>query len=726
MAPIPDSENRMTARWLAALAALPLAVLAELPVFPAKNVPETFFGTRVDDPYRALESEKDPAVAAWMKAHADHAQKTLESLKGYPALRARLAELDSAAAARVGAVARMPVATFFTRRGATENVFKLYVRAADGAEKLLVDPETFQKETGKPHAINYFEPSPDSKWVAVGISAGGNELASLYIIDAMTGKRVGEPIDRARYSQPQWLPDSKALFYSRVPKIAPDAPTSELFKNRRTYLHRVGTNPETDVYLLGPDGNPKVPVVPTQGTVIFYEPGSNYAVAEVYDGVRRELSLYSAPLDVAMRADAEWRKICDFDDKVTGFAVHGSDIYLLTHVGSPRFSIRRTSLASPDVRKAEVVVPDGAEVIGRIAGARDALYFETREGALKRLKRVAWGTKQVVEVPLPVQGAATIFSTRATVDGAVVGVTAWTRALEIYDVDRNGKATNTGLQPLGRFDAPTDLVATEVRVRSHDGAMVPLSIVHKKGLKLDGSNPALLVGYGSYGITFDATFDPIRLALLEQGAVYAVANVRGSSAYGEDWYKAGYKETKPNTWKDFIACAEYLIANKYTSNKKLAISGGSAGGITVGRALTERPDLFAAAIPQVGMLDFVRLHVMPIGPVNVPEFGDIREEAGFRALLAMSSYHHVKDGTRYPAVLFQHGVNDTRVNVGQSNKMAARLMAASASGKPILLDLDYDSGHGQGITKAQRQKLLANVYSFVLWQAGHPGFQPAP
>ena len=203
--------------------------------------------------------------------------------------------------------------------------------------------------------------------------------------------------------------------------------------------------------------------------------------------------------------------------------------------------------------------------------------------------------------------------------------------------------------------------------------------------------------------------------------MFAVANVRGSGAYGEDWYKAGYKATKPNTWKDFIACAEYLVAQKYTSAKHLGILGGSAGGITVGRALTERPDLFAAAIPQVGMLDFVRLQVMPIGPVNVVEFGACRKEDEFRGLLAMSSYHHVQPGTAYPAVLLQHGVNDTRVNVGQSNKMAARLMASTTSGKPILLDLDYDSGHGQGMTKAQRQRLIAHYYAFLLEQAGHPG-----
>jgi prolyl oligopeptidase len=267
-------------------------------------------------------------------------------------------------------------------------------------------------------------------------------------------------------------------------------------------------------------------------------------------------------------------------------------------------------------------------------------------------------------------------------------------------------------------------VSTEVKVRSHDGALVPMSIIHRKDLKLDGTKPTLLLGYGSYGSTFDAGFDPTRIAWFERGGVFAIANVRGSSVYGEEWRKAGLKTTKPNTWKDFIACGEWLIAQKYTSATKLGIIGPSAGGITVGRALTERPDLFTVAIPVVGMLDFVRLHVMPIGPVNVVEFGSIENEEEFRGLLAMSSYHHVKDGTKYPAVLLQHGVNDGRVNVGQSNKLAARLLAASTSGKPILLDLEYAGGHGQGLPRDLRQKQLVNQYAFLWWQMGDPAFQP--
>jgi prolyl oligopeptidase len=715
-------------RFIVALSAFAFAFPAvhaeSLPVFPAKNVQETFFGTPVDDPYRAMENEKDPAVAAWMKAHSDYAHATLAALPGHAALRKRVADLDNATASRVGSLQRMPGgAIFFLRRGASENTFKLYLRSADGKESVLADPDDWQKETGKPHAINYFEPSPDGSIVAVGVSPGGNELASLYLIETATRKRIGAPIDRARYSGVSWLPGGKSFFYTRGPKLAADAPMSEGFKNRRSYLHVVGTDAEKDVLLTGVDGNPRVPVLPTQSPNVIATPGSDYAIAVVTDGVQRELRLYAAPLASVGKADTPWVKICDPADKVTGFAVRGGEIYLRTHRESPRFSIVRTKLAAPDIVRAEVVVAPGGVMIADVHAARDALYYETREGAVKRLMRMPWSAKAAEPVRFPVEGTAEVLSAAPDVEGVIAGVAAWTRAREIYAVAADGTPANTALQPLGPFDAPTDLVSVEVKVRSHDGAMVPMSIVHRKDVKLDGSNPAMLIGYGSYGITYDASFDPVRIAWLEKGGVYAVANVRGSSAYGEDWYKAGYKATKPNTWKDFIACAEYLIAQKYTSPSRLGILGGSAGGITVGRAMTERPDLFASVVPAVGMLDFVRLQVMPIGPVNVVEFGSIQKEDEFRGLLAMSSYHHVKDGTKYPAVLLQHGVNDTRVNVGQSNKMAARLMAASTSGKPILLDLEYEGGHGQGITKEQRQRQIANYYAYMLWQAGHPDFQ---
>ena len=710
----------------AATAVAACSALAQgLPSFPAKNEPATFFGTQVDDPYRALENVKDPAVDAWMRAHSKHARSTLEALPGYEALKKRVVELDNAVEARVGQVRRMASGDiFFMRRGAKDNTFKLYVRDARGQERLLADPDDWQKQTGKPHAINYFFPSWDAKLVAFGISAAGSEAASIHVMEVATKKLVGKPIDRAQYPGVSWLPDNSGFFFLREQEMKTGMAATERYQNSKLWLHRLGEDDTKDVALLGPGVHPDVEVPRTDFSYIIVTPGSRWALAAIYAGVQREVTLYAAPLESVGKPGMRWTRVATPAEKVTDYAVRGDDLYVLTHAKSPRYSVMRTSLAKPDVANAEAVIAASDDVLFAISAARDAFYFESRNGPVKKVKRLPYGSRQAMDVALPVEGSASLLSASPDADGAMVSAAAWTRAREIYLVDASGKATNTGLQPLGPFDAPKGYVTREVRVKSHDGTEVPLSIIHRAGLELDGSNPTLLYAYGAYGITEEPGFNPTRLAWLEKGGVYAVANVRGSGVFGEQWYKAGYKASKPNTWKDFIACAEYLVAQKYTVPAKLGILGGSAGGILVGRALTERPDLFGAVIPAVGVLDAVRAETTANGVPNIPEFGTVTKEDEFRALLEMSSYHHVKEGTRYPAVLLPHGVNDPRVDVWHSSKMAARLMAASTSGKPVLLDLDYEGGHGIGDTKAQRQRQVTDVYAFILWQAGHPEFQP--
>jgi prolyl oligopeptidase len=279
------------------------------------------------------------------------------------------------------------------------------------------------------------------------------------------------------------------------------------------------------------------------------------------------------------------------------------------------------------------------------------------------------------------------------------------------------------LQPAGPFDAPEDIESEEVQVPAPDGTLIPLSIVHQRGLKLDGSNPVLLNGYGAYGSSLDANFDPIYLAWLERGGVLAFAHVRGGGEYGDDWHKAGQKLTKPNTWHDFIACAEYLVEKKYTTPARLAGEGESAGGILIGRSITERPDLFAAALIEVGFTDALRGELEQDGPGEIPEWGTVKDPDGFKGLYEMSAYAHVKDGTPYPAVMLTTGRNDPRVAPWESDKMTARLQAATTSGKPILLRVDYDAGHGIGSTKTQQEREMADEWSFLFWQFGDARFQ---
>jgi len=704
-----------------------LVAAQNAPVALVTNVTDTYFGVTVSDPYRSLENLSDPRVAAWMKAQNDVTRSILDRISGRGELLARIQTLDDAVAARVGDVRRLPHEQYFyLKRLPKDNTPKLYRRAGlAGKETLLVDPETFVKATGKPHAINYYDPSSDGKYVAYGISAAGSEDAILHVLETATGKEVDKPIDRAQFGGVAWRPDGKSFFYTRLQKLEPGAPAIERYQKSRVYLHKLGADADTEAPVFGYEVSSLAPMSPTVIPFVRTVSDSRYAFGVIEDGTRDEETLYVAPLASVGRPNAPWRKAFDVEDEVTRFRVRGDDLFLMTHKNAPRFKVIKTSTAKPDVAAAEVVVAPGDGVVADMAVAKDALYVRVRDGSMGRLLRVPVRGK-TTEVPLPLAGSPSVVAVDSRCAGVLLGVSAWTRASQIYAYNpRTGKTTNTGLQPLGQFDAPDDIESVEVKAKSDDGTMIPLSIVYKRGMKLDGSNPTLLSGYGAYGISRDPGFDPRLLAWCELGGVYAVAHVRGGGEYGEDWYKAGYKLTKPNTWKDFIACARYLIDEKYTSPERLAGTGRSAGGILIGRAITERPDLFAAAISEVGCSEMLRMETTPNGIPNIPEFGSVKTEDGFRALYEMSAYHHVTDGVKYPAVLLTTGIHDPRVEPWQAAKMAARLQAATASGKPVLLRVDYEAGHGIGTTKKQIQEQLADNWTFLLWQFGVPGFQPS-
>jgi prolyl oligopeptidase len=690
---------------------------------------ETHFGITVEDPFRYLENRDDPEVSRWMRAQADYARALLDLIPGRAALAQRINRYDDAVSARVVDVQRRPGNLYFyEKRGLQDNQFKLYVRRGlRGVEKLLIDPEAIARQTGTPHAINYFAPSNNGRLVAYGISAGGSEMAEIRVIETRTGRRVLGPISRARYGGVAWLPDDSGFFFTRQQEMKPGMAEVERDQKLRSLLVKIGADAEQAPSVLAFD-TPGVKIEESgESPYVFPLPGTRWAAGQVQHGTDRELSLYLAPLADVTAGRAQWRKVIDRSDDVTAFEVIGERLFVLTHKDAPRFRVLETSLAAPDLASARVVIAEGAGVITGMSRAADGLYISRRDGTVSRLLHVgtARGARPV-EVRLPLAGSFEMAGAEHRLPGVLLTLQSWTRAPQIYRVA--GKApgfdvVNTGLQPRGPYDALPDYVASEVLVPSHDGEQVPLSIIHKRGLKLDGANPTLLYGYASYGITEEPWFSLWRLAWLERGGIFAVANPRGSGAFGQDWYRAGKQATKPNTWKDFIATAEYLVKKGYTSPARLGIWGGSAGGILVGRAMTERPDLFAAVVASVGALDMVRAELEGTGPANIPEFGTFKTEEGLRALLAMSTYHQIRDGVKYPAVLFTHGVNDPRVEVWQSTKTAARLQQATTGGRPVLLRLDYDSGHGIGSTKAQRNAERADILSFLLWQFGEPGFQ---
>jgi prolyl oligopeptidase len=702
---------------------------AKPPVAPLRPVTDTYFGVELVDRYRYMEDLKNPEVLAWMKAQADYTKAMLERIPERHALLEEISKFDNAAPGRVSNIQRLQTGQYFYLKTLSgQNLAKLYLRDGPaGKERLLIDTDQYKGPNGEPAAINYYAPSPNGKFVAYGISLGGSEMTTLRVLDLQTGKNLPEEIDRILVDGAiSWHRDSLSFFYNRLQKLAPDAPQVELEQKSKDYLHVIGQSPDKDVPVLGFELSKDVEIAPIDGPFVVSQPGTDYAIGILAHGVQNENTIYAAPLASFGKADIPWKKICDVQDDVTDLAVHGNDIYLLTHKDAPRFKLLKTSLEHPDIAHAEVVIPQGRGVLRSPAAAGDGIYLQELDGGIYHILRVPYAGP-VSRLPLPFEGDAKLYPSDPRVPGALIFMTSWVKGPRVYQYDPTANSVAlTDLQPTGPYDNPDDLVSEEVLFPSYDGAMTPLSIIYKKGLVRNGSNPTIIDAYGAYGITEDPYFDPIVLAVLERGGVYAVAHVRGGGEYGEDWHQAGYKLTKPNTWRDLIAAAQYLIDKKYTSSPKLAILGGSAGGITIGRALTERPDLFAAAALMAGSLNPLRAEASANGVVNVPEFGSIATQEGFEDLYAMDSYHHVRDGVAYPAVILTAGMNDPRVAPWMPAKMTARLQAASSAAKPIILRVEYEGGHGIGASRKQREEVLADILSFFFCQFAMPGFQPKP
>jgi prolyl oligopeptidase len=682
-----------------------------------------------------MENLKDPEVQAWMKAQNDYTQAVLTRIPGREKLLARISELNQSAPAQVSEVHRLPGDLYFYKKLlVSEDTWKLYIRRGlDGNEKLVADPERMtllqgaNQKKGK-NAIQYFAPSPDGKFIAVGIAPGSSETdVELHVIDVATSRETADVIVGGPCVDglpPNWLPDNHAFVYGRLQKLAPDTPATEVWKKYKTYLHVLGTDPEKDPPVFGYGVASSVVVDPSLIATVQTPPGSRFALGMLNTTVSPNSAFYIAPIEAIYKSNPEWHKVADLSEGVKSIALHGDDLYLLTYKDAPRYKILRTDARKPDFTSAKMIVPPGESVITSMSAAQDALYVRLMDGGISRMLRIAYGAKpQVERLVLPFEGSIDLADSDPRVEGTLFSMTSWIKAPTVYAYDpRTKHITNTRLQPAGPYDNP-NVELMEVKARSYDGAQVPLSIIRPKGLKLDGSNPTWLLGYGAYGNSIDAVFEPWLLAWHEKGGVFAICHVRGGGEYGEEWHLAGKGPTKLNTWRDFIACAELLIDQKYTSSAHLAGWGSSAGGILIGRAITERPSLFAAVVDQVGISDLLRSETSANGETNIPEFGSTKTEEGFKALYAMSPYEHVKDKTSYPAVLLETGINDAVIDPWHLAKMAARLQASTISGKPVLLRIDYAAGHTI-TTKTRFSETMADTWSFLLWQLGAPEFQP--
>jgi prolyl oligopeptidase len=690
----------------------------ELPSQPRATVRlETteLHATTLIDPYRWMEDVQSPEFQAWATGQNAYTRATLDRLELRGELLARIRALaagrDEAKDIRMRG-GRM----FYLKRPAAADAFKLYVRDGEnGRERMLVDPKA--TTPGASASIDFYEPSPDGRRVAFGVSMNGSEDAVMQVLDVDTGA-LGDTIDRARHAEPHWRADGASLFYRRNPKVPSGAATAARYQGSRDYLHVIGSPPDNDVAVFGYNVSPRASLAAADSPYVYLWPGCPYAFGLVQHGTSNDLTLYTAPLASIDGATTPWKKLADVEDQVLDFAVHGNEVFLVTHRDAPRSKVIRTRLDAPDLSRADTIIAPGDVVVSELAAASDALYVRTLDSGIGGIVRVPYDGTATRSLGLPFDGTIGNFVANPALPGFALQLQSWTRPKSYYSYDPSqDQFTDLGLLPPGQQQFP-ELESVETKVKSKDGTMVPLSIVYLRGLDRTHPHPTLLSGYGSYGISASSSFDPRRLAWFENGGIYAVAHVRGGGEYGEEWHLAGMKQHKQNTIDDFIACARFLIDQGYTSARYLAGEGNSAGGITIGGAITQQPELFAAALVKVGIVDALRFETTALGPQNAREFGSSAVPEEVKPLYDMSPYYHVVDGTRYPAVLLTGASHDARVPVWQPAKMAARLQAATASGKPILLRLASGAGHGYGFGTASSQlnEELADCYTFLFRQ----------
>jgi prolyl oligopeptidase len=705
------------AAWMGRRGSASAARLPPPPVARVDVVKDTYFGDTLSDPYRWMENDKDPDWLPFLKGQNEHARAVLDTIPGRDRLLERIEQLSGDAAATRFA-RRAGGKLFYEQRPAGAENFKLFVQER-GATRVLIDPTLLSSSTSH-MSLDWWQPSPDGTHVVYGLSKDGSEDSVLHVLGVADGRDLPEQIANTEAANPAWLDDGSGFFYNQLTG-AVDTP--ERYLDSQARFHRLGTEPASDPILMKRGLDPRVEYERIQMPAVQTQLGSEHALLILSD-VRTEFRAFIAPVVDAVANRARWLPLAAFEDEITDVVIDGGTLWLLANKGHPRGRLLRTSVATPSLANATEVVAEGPVVIQGLQHARDGLYLDMMDGGISGLRRLG-RDGHLTEIALPFEGTLHALHGSATEDGALFSFTGWLTPGDIWSVDAQRRVAATGLTP----PPPIDVKPYEAKrffATARDGTKIPYTLIYRKGLKRDGRTPAWISAYGSYGIAaYTPAFAGRVLALIDAGFIVGYANVRGGGEYGREWHKAGQLMNKSNTWRDLIDVCEELCANKYTARSRLAIGGRSAGGITVGRALTERPELFAAVVDGVGWSNPLRYVAEPNGYGEEPEWGRISEEAGYRALKLIDSYQHVKDGTAYPAVLLTTGVTDPRVGPFHVAKMTARLQAASSSGKAILLRVDFDAGHGIGSTRAQQDREAADTYAFLLWQTGVKAYQPA-
>lgn len=681
-------------------------------------VEEVLHGVTIRDPYRYLEDSSSPETQQYVRDEMAYTRSLLDPLPGRDAIHTRVEQLLSVGTITAPQIGKRAGRNFYfyTRREGKQNQPVLYVReGVKGSDRVLVDVNARDAEGTT--ALDWWYPTHDGKYVCFGTSENGSEVSDLQVIESSSGKTLPEKVARTRAASVAWKHDNSGFFYTRYPRPGEVKKEDEAY-HRKVFYHQLGAAADGSAdklvfaYDKDPQGWPNINISDDDRWLLIMV-SQGWTKTDLY---LKDLNRDAAPVEITQGKDFLY----------SGEIYKGS-IYLMSNEGAPRFRLFKTDVANPQREHWREIVP-------QTPGARDAvlqnesviggkLLLGYQKDVTSQLKIFDLNGKYLADLKLPGIGSVTGIGGLYDTDEAFFDFQSFTVPPSVYRVNMASDAARaTEWQAIQAPIDPAKYQVKQVFYTSKDGTRVPMFVISRIGVKLDGSNPTWLTGYGGFNISMAPTFNPPLYVWLEHGGVFAMANLRGGAEYGEDWHRAGMLEHKQNVFDDFISAAEYLIAQKYTSKEKLAITGGSNGGLLMGAAFTQRPDLFRAVVCQVPLLDMLRYQNFQIAKLWIPEYGSSDNPEQFKWLYAYSPYHHVKQGAEYPAILFMTADTDTRVDPMHAKKMAALMQSEAANGesreRPILLRIESKAGHGAGKPISKQVDERTDIFSFLFWQLG--------
>ena len=677
------------------------------PPAPQKPVEDLVQGHKITDPYRWLENAGSPETQQWVSEELSFTRSILDPLPGRDQIHKRLSELLA-----IGTISAPQLGGkyyFYTKREGTQNQPVLLVReGVEGKDRALVNVNALAADGTV--ALDWWTPSEDGKYVAYGTSPSGSEMSTLHVIEVATAKLLPDSIERTRAASIAWKLDNSGFYYTRYPKKGEVAEGQEVY-NRHVFYHALGTDSSRDPLIFGegrdPEDWPEVDLS-NDGRWLLITVQQGWTKSELY---LQDLKVGTAPA-----------RITEGKNFLYGGEIFNGKIFVTTNEDAPRYRMFVVDASSPVRANWKEIIPQNDAVLQGTAVVNGLLLAQYEKNATSQLKLLATDGKTLGDIQLPAIGSVFGLGGKWNRKEVFFAFHSFTIPDSIYQIN----LSNRGTSLWNKVEAPgIDSEKYEVKqlwFNSKDGTRVPMFVFHKKGLDLNGKNPTLLTGYGGFNVSLTPAFVGDRYLWLEHGGIFAVANLRGGAEFGEDWHRAGMLDKKQNVFDDFIGAAEFLISQKYTDKDHLAIRGGSNGGLLMGAALTQRPDLYRAVVCQVPLLDMLRYQNFQIAKLWIPEYGSSEDPKQFDWLYAYSPYHHVKQGTEYPSILFMTADTDTRVDPMHAKKMAALMQAEAANGqsheRPILLRIDTKAGHGAGKPIAKQIEDLTDVYSFLFWQLG--------